>query len=179
MGNFCCLPAAACIVSFQISKFSLDLSADFLNVTIFAGVSLVLLSSDGYCSSVRSYNQHFAVIIFTFQDMKKKNTFFFWAVFSSTRLFLSFWRPRREIWPCSRPSQRASGFTPPTARWQHQTWQNDIIWVQITTVCSLTLLHLVPLVCLAYLNCAIYTIIRSGVQCWWAITNVCSQNILM
>ena len=75
MGNFCCLPAAASIVSFQISKFSLDLSADFLNVSIFAGVSLVLLSSDGYCSSVRSYNQHFAVIIVTFQDMK--NTFFF------------------------------------------------------------------------------------------------------
>ena len=31
---------------------------------------------------------------------------------------------------------------------------------QISTVCSLTLLHLVPLVCLAYLNCAIYSIIR-------------------
>ena len=44
-----------------------------------------------------------------------------------------------------------------------QRFADSIIYkvlVQVSTVCSLTLLHLLPLACLAYLNCAIYTIIR-------------------
>ena len=36
---------------------------------------MVLLSSDGYCGSVRSYNQHFAVIFVTFQDIRHTSYF--------------------------------------------------------------------------------------------------------
>ena len=43
--------------------------------SIFTGVYLVLLSFNGYCGSVRSYNQHFAVIISTLLDIKHNTHF--------------------------------------------------------------------------------------------------------
>lgn len=39
--------------------------------------------------------------------------------------------------------------------------RQDPAYSKVSTVCSLTLLHLLPLVSLAYLNCAIYTSIRA------------------
>ena len=101
-----------------------NLCGSFHSCSPFTGLSLVLLSFDGYCGSVRSYNQHFAVIIVTLSRHETQNSF--GSVSSSTRLFLSFWRLRRVTWLCSRPFPRASGFTRLTARWQHHQGQ-DII----------------------------------------------------
>ena len=106
---------------------------NFHSSSLFTGLSLVLLSFDGYCGSVRSYNQHFAVIIVTLSRHETQNSF--WEQFLRVQdcsCRSGDWGGKHDCVHCPPHEPQASPNLQQGDNIRVRTWHmtHDILWVR-------------------------------------------------